>query len=422
MTRELRRDAGEATIARVVTWLSESLCARGGVLAPVARRFLEDWLGADAVAFRGGGRGLVALCERLEHWLGLDEVDDEGERRFVEGAGALLGLLLIDHLGDARHEARGAVHRVRLGRYGYFDPFTAVDRALDAADVRAELARQVAVAEAEARAQGPTSRVVQAVLEAVERERPDLTLADHFDVSLSLRRKQDGEQLEIDLRRAVETTRDQGSEAVERIARRLLSMLPGAPQERLEVDELRARLLPRLVRGDALAALSGQRQGALYRAPLTEELAIALVLEYDGRARYVRQRELEGWELTPDAALALALDNLAARSAEARITRADTAHGPLLVARTGDGRDSARVLLKSLYPALSARLGAVVCVGIPHRDTFFACLGEDPELVAELARRTAHDAARAPHRLSAHIFQLTAAGLAALPEGCTSRS
>ena len=400
------------TIRGVSLWLSDSLRTRAGQLAPAAERFLGDWLGPEAAVYPGGARGLVGLCRHMEHWLDLEQVGEEDERRFVEGAGALLALLLIEHVGDARHEARGEKHRLRLGAHGYFDPFAAVERALDADDVRGELARQVGLAEAEARNEGPVSRVVSALLDAVARERPDLRLDDHFDLSLALRGGPRDERLEIDLERAVESTRDQGIDAVARVTDRLVTMLSGAREAELDIADVRQRLVPRLARADMLRELQGQAAGGLYATPLTGELVVALMLEYDGRARYVRTQELAAWAMSHDEALTLALSNLATRSSHARIACTETAHGALLVARTGDGRDSARVLLKSLHRALSARLGVgEVYVGIPHRDTFFACSGRNPELVRELARRTARDAERAPHRLSPRLFQLTATGV-----------
>lgn len=394
-------------------WLRDDLRRRAGELAGPAERFMSEWLGGEAAAFRGGQSGLVALCEHMERWLACDaEIDDEGERRFVEGAGALLGVLLIDHVGDAQHRARGAVHRLRLGKHGYFDPFAAVDQALDARDLRGELARQVALAEAEAATRGPVSRVVSALLEQLARERPDLHVADHFDLSLSLQSDAQDDKLEIDLQRAVESTRDQGMDAVQTVARRLLSMLPGAASVVSDFAEVSARLMPRLARADALRELHGHAQGGgLYAAPLTEELVVALLIEYEGRARYVKRREVEAWGLDEHEAIDVSLKNLAACSAAARIAPSATAHGPLWVARTGDGRDSARVLLKSLYGQLSLRMGGPVFVSMPHRDTFLACAGDNPQLRQALAEKTAHDAARAPHRLSARLFQLTATGV-----------
>jgi uncharacterized protein YtpQ (UPF0354 family) len=391
-------------------WLTDSLRTRGGALAPAAECLLRGWLGDDASAFRGGARGLLLLCDHMEHWLGLDAVDEEAERGFVEGAGALLGLLLIDHVGDAAHVARGGVHRLRLGKHGFFDPFAAVDRALDADSVRGELAKQVALAEAEAASRGPISRVVSGLSLAVAHKRPDLALADHFDLTLWLRTADGGEPVEVDLTRAVESTREQSLDAVSAVVDKLLSMLPGGREVALDFAEARTRLVPRLARGESLREL-GAGSGALYAKKLTDELVVALLVEYDGRARYVKSRELEAWDVRPEQALELAIENLSLRSERTRIACTETEHGPLWVARTGDGRDSARVLLASLYAALTEKLGTHVFVGLPHRDTFFACAGENQALVQELARRTAHDAERAPHRLSARLFKLTSSGV-----------
>jgi uncharacterized protein YtpQ (UPF0354 family) len=125
----------------------------------------------------------------------------------------------------------------------------------------------------------------------------------------------------------------------------------------------------------------------------------------------VRTRELQSWRLDHEAAFALAAHNLRARSARTRLVCELTSCGPLFAARTGDGRDSARVLLPELYAELATRVGPEVCIAIPHRDTFLACAGTDRELVQELARRAADHAARAPHALSARTFRLSPAGL-----------
>jgi hypothetical protein len=370
----------------VTSWFDD-LRPRAGALAPAAEQFLN---GRELAR---GPDGLVALCTHMEDWLERDDVDEEGERRFVEQAGALLGLLLIDHVGDAGHVARGGAHRVRLGKYGFFDPFAAVDRALDARDVRRALARQVALAEAESKAQGPLSRVVRAFVVTLQEQRPDLHVVDQFEHSLWLRA--DGEPFEVDLKRAVESTRDQSVDAVNAVVGKLLSMLPGAPSsDRLALD----RLVPRLARADTL--LPG-----LYARPLSEELVVALMVEERGRARYLRTDEVDEGE-----AYTLALQNLRERSTQARIAPIETAHGPLWIARTGDGRDSARVLLPSLHDELHARIGAHVLLGIPHRDTFYACDATVPRLAQQLLARTTHDFDRAPHKLSARAFTLSTLG------------
>jgi hypothetical protein len=377
----------------VTSWFDDRLRARAGALAPAADQFLREG------ELARGPDGLVALCERMERWLERDDVDEEGERRFVEQAGALLGLLLIDHVGDAGHVARGGAHRVRLGKYGFFDPFAAVDHALDASDVRRALARQIAIAEAESEARGPVSRVVLAFLEALAAQRPDLRLTDQFEHSLWLRGED--EPFEVDLKRAVESTQDQGPHAVEAVVQKLLSMLPGAAAAESTFAEVRAQLVPRLARADTL--LPG-----LFSLPFHDELVIALMVEEPKRARYVRGNELAAWEVAPQDALGIALENLRALSLRARIARTETAHGPLWTARTGDGRDSARVLLASLHEELRTRIGSSVLLAVPHRDAFYACDADNEALATELAQRAAHDADRAPHKLSARPFVLGA--------------
>jgi uncharacterized protein YtpQ (UPF0354 family) len=316
----------------------------------------------------------------------------------------------------AAHVSARGQHRVRLGAHGFFDPFAAVDRALDARDVRRALAREIENAEAEARAEGPISRVVAAFAALLRTERPDLTLTEQFDCKLSLRVRESDETLELDLQRAVESTRGESANAVQSVARRLISILPGATHAEPEaLRDLRGRLLPRLARSEALLQLTAQGQSVLFARPLLAELAVALLVEHEGRARYVRKDELASWGLDAEEAHALALENLRERSRRARIVRESLAAGELLVARSGDGRDSARVLLPELFAELAARLGPNIAVALPHRDTFFACAaGDDPQLMRGMAERAAHDCARAPHALSPLLFSLSSAGLSAL--------
>src|SRR4051812_17829921 len=141
-------------------WLTGKLASSAGPLLPAASTFLSEKLGEQAEGFRGGAAGIVFLCEQVLRFVALDHASEEDERRFIEGAGALLGLLLIDHIGEGAHVARGTVHRIRLGQYGFFDPFSAIDQVLDAQSPKQELMRQVSLAEAEGSGSGPVSRVV----------------------------------------------------------------------------------------------------------------------------------------------------------------------------------------------------------------------------------------------------------------------
>jgi uncharacterized protein YtpQ (UPF0354 family) len=389
---------------------TESLEKRAGALWPVSQRFSSEWLRNLSERQVAPTERLRTLYAALESFLDRDEVSPIAEHGFVEGAGAFLGVILIDHFAGAVHRTRAGKHRVQLGAHGYFDPFAAIERALEAEDPRATLTSELHEAEAEYRSEGPISRVVRVLDTRLRESRPELSIADQFDVDLALEHATSGERLEVDLRRAVDATRDQAPAAVEQVVSRLLSMLPGPNDADTSLLTQQAQLLPRLCREDVVRDLSQSGRTLLWSLPLVHGLVLTLQVESEGRARYVRDSEVRAAGFSDSAARALALENLTQRSERVRIVRTDTEHGPIYLTRTGDGRDSARVLLPMLYSALCERVGGRACVGIPHRDAFYACASDQPALVRELAARVAHDAARAPHRLSEQLFVLEPGG------------
>mgnify|MGYP003438787139 CR=1 FL=1 len=116
------------------TWI-DALASRSGPLHTAATEFAAFY-GLERDPPRGVG-GLHALSRlingaRLErHEVNEDAVDEDAvDRDFVTGAGAYLGLLLLDHLQDGSHVTSSGEHRLRLGEHGFFDPFAAVAKAL----------------------------------------------------------------------------------------------------------------------------------------------------------------------------------------------------------------------------------------------------------------------------------------------------
>ena len=392
------------------SWPSSSLIDRAGPLAPVAQRFVETRLGSAARSFQGGEAGLVALAGQVRSF-GNGNESEEDEREFVEGAGALLALLLIDHVGDAAHAAQGEMHRVRLGRFGFFDPFHAITSALEAKSSRRELSLQIATAEAESRSEGPISRVVAQFVARLAAQRPDLSVRRQFECMLELSQADGDRRFEVDLGRAVRAARDLDETLVTSIVDRMMSLLPGATPGGVPFRESLDRLLPRLIRSDDACLRVGEHQVELATERVTAGLRVALLVQHEGRARYLRADEASALPEPQGQLLKRALHNLERRSQGARLVRHETPAGSFFGARTGDGLDSARVLLPRLYTELSGRVGQAVCIAIPHRDTYFACGAGCTDLVRQVADRTRHDAARAPHRLSTDLFLLTPRGL-----------
>lgn len=386
-------------------WL-DALTPRGGPLVSAARRFLETHAGAPPSPDARGAEGLRTLAKAVDAWAERDdEPTDADEESFIEGAGALLACFVLDHFPNAVHASKDTAHRVRIGSYGFFDPFSAVERALDGPSARAVLVEELSHAEDEAAARTGLGRGLALLEQRLAALRPELTIREVFEQHVVL---SDG--IELDLSRVLLATEGQDTRAVTLAIDKLIAMLPGSPQA-TELESTPDELLPRLVPTEFLQDSPSTRSELVLAPVFGGALFAALLLGYEGRARYVRTRELSAWSLTPGDALALALQNLAARSARARFARIDTPHGPLVFARTGDGLDAARLLLPTLHEVLAPELGSPFLAAAPHRDVLFACALEPRELRESLLARVREDAARAPHRISEQLFRVAPDGV-----------
>lgn len=353
-------------------------------------------------------RGVDALREigaRVDAFAFGEDVSEEQERIFVERTGALLALVLVDHVGEGAYVSREGVNRVRLGMRAFFDPFAVIDATLDAEKPKRFLAEVVGKLEAEANDAGPISRVLWSFEKTLAEVRPDLSVAQRFECIVRL---EDG--TEIDLTRAVAATRDQEMSAVTQAAVKLVNMLPGGSGERgVPWSEAKEKILPRLVAKD-FSPSAHANTPALLLTPVVGDIQLAFVLMYEGKARYVRESELASWEIDLQAAKDAAIGNVAARSGNARFARVDTEHGSYVIARTGDGLDSSRLLLPGLHDVLAKELGPNFLVAVPHRDTLLACTAGNDALEVAVLARVRSECARAPHRISDKLYVLGAGG------------
>ncbi len=371
-------------------WIGD-LGDRAGSLAAPARAF---------AARRGGTlprsvEAIRAIADAVDDLAHDPDASDEDDHALVQEAGALLGLVLVERFGG-RHAKRDDEHRVLLGPYGCFDPFAAIDAALDALDPADKLRERIRLAEGEGRGTGPIARVLRAFEAAlIERGLPH-TIVDRFDLEVSL----DG-GIEIDLRRVAEATEDMDEEAVRAAAARVVALLPGAEGDaHTPWSEARGRLLPRLV-GSALLERLGDGADLLYLRSIGHDVHVALQLRYDGRSRYARQNEVIRWRDEGGLPHARALERLAHLSSEARFARVDGDDGTWIAGRSGDGLDAARLLLPTLHGVLARELADPIYVSAPHRDTLLA--SSDRDL---LQRRTRDATERAPHPISDALFYL----------------
>ncbi len=374
-------------------WL-DSLEDLGGRLVPAAKNFVDS----QRPPLPGtGAKGIRWLAEQLEDFVDR-ETDTPEDDRFVEGAGALLGLLLIDHLGGRARERDGS-HRVQLGRFGWFDPFGAIQEILDAEDPRACFAEYLGMAEREADANGPVSRTVRVFADALGRARPDLDIESQFELTVDLTNG-----ATVDLTRLERIAREVADEdAATEAARRIISMLPGSnAREETNWEEAALRLLPRLVSEKFVASLPSEQD--LYLRPIGGDVHLSLQLRYGTRARYVRRAEVDAWALADADAREHATRNLVSKSRELRIERVEEG---ILRVRQGDGLDGARLLLPDLHARLAKLRRGTWLASAPHRDVLL--LAE--ETAGDVLNRRSHDAARrAPHPVSPAVFVVTPEG------------
>ena len=368
-------------------WIA-ALGERGRPFASAARAFVR-WRGGPVEAGPPGIRWLTETLDAFAHDT-VAPADDDG--RFVEGAGALLGLLLIDHLGGAC-SGKGGRHHVHLGRPphpGTFDPFEAIDAALDDNDPHDAFAASLREAEAEAAGEGRQSRCVVAFLHALAAERPTRWLAHRHGLELVL---DDG--TEVDLERLL------AAEDPHVAAHRLVSLLPGGEVLLLTWEEAAPRLLPRLV-GQRFVDELGDRADALQLRPLVGDIHVALQIRYEGRSRFVRRDEVDGWLDAGRDPARIALSNLSDVGARLDVRSVD---GDVYALTTGDALDAARLLLPRLADELEGRLGRPFLAAVPHRDVLLLAPDDfDAERRLAAHTRELHD--RAPHAIAAHLIQV----------------
>ena len=384
----------------MASWI-DALASRSGPLLSAATHFAaEHGLERDPPRGVPGLRALSGLISSAQ----LESTP--AEHQFVEGAGAYLGLLLLDHLPDGAHAANSGEHRLCFQTHGFFDPFAAVASALDARDPPRALLEAVKLAEAEADGSGPTARVVSALLARLA-ELPDVRVVGHFDRRLWL--ELNGSRIELDLERIVALTRGEAAEVLSHAIERLCSALVVQASPALEWTSARERLFPRLVGQTFLDGLPDRED--LHVAPLGAGVWVTLVLRYRDRARYVRKLEVQTWSKQGAVPRLHALQNLARSCARARFLQHDTPHGPLVIAQSGDGLDSARLLLPGLHDVLAPTLGPEFLVSVPHRDMLLACpLGPAP--LVETLRRRADTALRsAPHAIASTLWRVAGPGM-----------
>lgn len=394
------------------SWIAEREAILGPLFEASARFLAREE--ADASALPPGLPALRWLARRIDLFAER-EASDQEEATFVEGAGALLGAILLQHVGVGHHVSRDGMHRVKLGTHGFFDPFRSIETALAASSASAALVAEVAKAEGEAMNALGHGRVLSGFEKLLADLRPNFTIDECFEGHLWLvspDRKPNSEEedpaIEVDATKIVALADGENEGAVDKSIESLISMLPSPDVPLVDREDALSRLVPRVVGPDF------DLRDALFAEALPNGTRLCLALAYPGRARFVRAQELEAWGIESREAIDAAIHNLTTRSAKTRAEEIEAEDGSIISLRTGDGFDSARLVLPKILDVLGPELGVPFLAAIPHRDALLACPANAPRAFEAMMARVADDFAHARHRISDKAFRVGPGGIEAL--------
>lgn len=137
---------------------------------------------------------------------------------------------------------------------------------------------------------------------------------------------------------------------------------------------------------------------------VSDDVIVALVLDYPQSVRYVRASEAEGLNQPFDDLLEIALGNLYTRTGGDIYEIGDDKTGKIFILATQDGYDATRILLKPLLENLSRRVDGALVIGIPNRDFFIAFGNANPLLVGQIGQQVRKDMRTRTYPLTGTLF------------------
>ncbi|MEZ6035192.1 MAG: DUF1444 family protein [Planctomycetaceae bacterium] len=182
----------------------------------------------------------------------------------------------------------------------------------------------------------------------------------------------------------------------------------GPDQLAPSLDLVQERILP------ILASEEEPRSDERVQMPWVGGLCVGYVIDEDDSYRYVHQRMIEAWCISPESLHSLALQNLRRYAAEhpLEVTMVGDDEDPrLLMPVKPDAYNCSRVLDPDFHVQLRELFGPELIVGVPNRDFFVAATLKDPELISQIRKRVHQDFANMHHPLTKRLLVVSADGV-----------
>jgi hypothetical protein len=188
----------------------------------------------------------------------------------------------------------------------------------------------------------------------------------------------------------------------------LLRASEGTPDRKGSFEELKDRILPMVLPGNAADAYK-----STVTSTFVEGLLVAYAIDQDRTISYIPRERFTEWNVSLEDLHELAINNLVARSETLAAHAAEDENGEvnLILFQTMDGYDASRVLLPTLHERLRQYLGSPFGAAIPNRDILL-CFRNDDETVARLKTQVAEDYRQMPHQVTDQLLLITPDGIA----------
>ena len=242
----------------------------------------------------------------------------------------------------------------------------------------------------------------QRVIELAQELYPKLTLAEHpesVDVVLA-----DEQQVSLQNIRAnynlSESPDDDLLTLVERHFGQLLS--EAIPKiDDLSHEDVKDRLYPQVMPAEYVKSAPLR----LISFPLSNEVSVGLVADFPETYMYLREIDLQRWDVAADDLFDQAQKNLEELTQSVQLQLAGADKDVFVAVTSGDGYDAARILIPTFQAFLSQHLGETFRFAIPNRD-FLICWRLDCEesFHQQIASQIIADSSERPYPLSSSVF------------------
>ena len=182
---------------------------------------------------------------------------------------------------------------------------------------------------------------------------------------------------------------------------------PGGIGKRQSWAEAASKLYPFIV--NMVTVRNLERNAVCPHFQIGGELALTLVLDFPDCIKYVLEPDLKDWNMSFEAALTGALQNL--DKLPVKLQTVGKPPNEVVCLSTFDGYAGARILAPGAQRKIGKVLGFPFCFGIPNRDFLCCWSNRAPgELKLRVRMQLAKDRQSKDHAISEHVYQVRAPG------------